>query len=144
MRELYNEENFAEKFKNVAKEAGKEALKFTKVVESINAARFAKSVADFIAADAYAMQGIAIGMAAPGLSGGIQVFGKTLFLAGSTSAKILSSSFAVLGIATGIWDIIDGVKDINGSAHATAYRDSAKQIKDNVNNTDKLLKSFKN
>ena len=51
---------------------------------------------------------------------------------------------AVLGIFTGIWDIVDGVNDINGSDHAKAYRDAGNQIKDNVDTFDVLLKSLKN
>ena len=67
----------------------------------IQAARFPKSIADFIQADVNAMKGIAVGMASPGFN----AFGKTLIITGSTAAKVLSGSLAVLGIFTGIWDI---------------------------------------
>ena len=86
------------------------------------------------------MKGIAVGMASPGFN----AFGKTLIIAGSTAAKVLSGSLAVLGIFTGIWDIVDGVSDINGSDHAKAYRDAGSQIKENVDTFDVLLKSLKN
>ena len=140
IRECYANEYFAEIFKKNLNSIPKTAKAANEVIETIQAARLAKSVADFIQADVHAMQGIATGMASPGL----QAFGKTLIVAGSTAAKVLSGSLAALGIITGIWDIVDGVKDINGSAHANAYREAGNQIKGNVDNIDVLLKSLKN
>lgn len=94
------------------------------VYSAAKAIRFATAIAEFIQADIYAMRGVAAGMAAPGFS----IFGKTLILAGSTSAKVLSGAFSVVGIAFGIWDIVEGAKDINGSKHAEAYRKAADDL----------------
>ena len=92
------------------------------VVSSLKAIKFSTAIARFIQAD---VQGMAIGIAAPGF----KLFGKTLFLAGSTIAKVLSGVFSVIGIAVGIWDIVDGASDIkNGSQHATAYRKAAEDM----------------
>lgn len=101
-------------------------------------ARFAKRIADFIQADVYVMQGIAEGMSAPGLS----LFGKTLVAAGGTAAKVLSGSMALLGIGFGIWDIVDGVSDINGSTHAEAYRDAATKITEQTTQFENLRKEI--
>merc|ERR1711860_34256 len=78
IRECYANEYFAEIFKKNLNSIPKTAKAANEVIETIQAARLAKSVADFIQADVHAMQGIATGMAAPG-----QLFGKTLFVAGS-------------------------------------------------------------
>ena len=51
----------------------------------------------------------------------------------------MSSSLAVLGIFTGIWDIADGVGDIKGSDHAMAYMNSAKTIDDGTKNYKEFL-----
>jgi hypothetical protein len=92
------------------------------VVSSLKAIRFSTAIARFIQAD---VQGMAIGIAAPGF----KLFGKTLFLAGSTIAKVLSGVFSVIGIAAGIWDIVDGALDIhNGSQHAKVYRKAADEL----------------
>ena len=114
------------------------------VVDSIKAARFAASVAEFIQADFYAMAGIAEGMAAPGI-GGTRIFGRALVAAGSTTAKVLSGSLAVLGIGMGIWDIVEGVKDINGSEIAQKYREfvetyrkETKDLKDGIAEMKKM------
>ena len=109
------------------------------VYSSVKAIRFATAVAEFIQADIYAMRGIATGMAAPGLS----IFGKTLILAGSTSAKVLSSVFSVVGIGFGIWDIVGGAQDINGSEHAEAYRKAADELDQQTEEYAELLKKIK-
>ena len=106
---------------------------------SVKAIRFATAVAEFIQADIYAMRGIATGISAPGLS----IFGKTLILAGSTSAKVLSGVFSVVGIGFGIWDIVGRAVDINGSKHAEAYRKAAGELDRQTDEYDELLNKIK-
>ena len=108
------------------------------VYSSVKAIRFATAVAEFIQADIYAMRGIATGISAPGLS----IFGKTLIMAGSTSARVLSGVFSVVGIGVGIWDIVGGVDDINGSEHAKAYRKAADELDQQTNEYGELLKKI--
>ena len=50
------------------------------------------------------MKEAAIGMSAPGIS----VFGRTIVMAGSTTAKVLSGALGVVGIGFGIWDVVGG------------------------------------
>lgn len=94
------------------------------VYESVKAARFATATAQFIQADFYAMEGVAIGQAAPGIS----ISGRTLIVAGSTTAKVLSGVFGVAGIGFGIWDIVEGSKDINGSETADEMKKAADKL----------------
>lgn len=69
----------------------------------------------------------ALNAAAPQVK--IPIVGKTLITAGSTSAKVLSSSMAVLGIGFGAWDIADGVKKIKeGSELGRELRKSAREF----------------
>ena len=89
-------------------------------------AKFAQTVAEFIQADFYAIKGIAVGMVSPRIT--IPIFGKALVTAGSTTAKVLSGTFAVYGIAFGIWDVVGGVDYIDGSDHSKAYREAATNI----------------
>ena len=72
------------------------------------------------------MKGIAIGMAAPGFS----IFGKTLIVAGSSTAKVLSGVFGVVGIGFGIWDVVEGSKDIEGSETANEMREAARKMEE--------------
>ena len=109
------------------------------VYSSVKAFRFATAVAEFIQADIYAMRGVAVGMSAPGLS----IFGKTLIMAGSTTAKVVSGVFSVLGIGLGIWDIVGGAQDINGSEHAEAYRKAADEIDQQTESYVELLEKIK-
>ena len=111
------------------------AYKGYTVYSSVKAIKFAKAVAEFVQADIYAMRGIATGISAPGFS----IFGKTLILAGSTTAKVLSGVFSVVGIGVGIWDIVEGAKDINGSEHADAYRKAAKELDEQTDGYGELL-----
>jgi hypothetical protein len=108
---------------------------FCQVYTAFTAVRFAKTVSDFIQADMAVMQGIAVGMSAPGLS----LFGRTLIAAGQTTAKVVSGVLAGVGILFGIWDIVGGVQDINGSDHSTAYRKAADSIEDQTNTLKELL-----
>ena len=109
------------------------------VYSSVKAIRFATAVAEFIQADIYAMRGITTGISAPGLS----IFGETLILAGSTSAKVLGGVFGVVGIGFGIWDIVGGAVDINGSKHAEAYRKAAGELDQQTDEYDELLNKIK-
>ena len=110
--------------------------------KSYQSAKFAKGVADFIQADFYAMKGVAVGMSAPGIT--IPIFGKVLITAGSTTAKVLSGAFAVFGIGFGIWDVVGGVDDINGSEHAKAYHEAATNILKNMQVYDEFERTMTN
>ena len=103
------------------------------VVSSVKAIKFSTAIARFIQAD---VRGMATGIAAPGF----KVFGRTLLLAGSTIAKVLSGVFSVVGIAAGVWDIVDGALDIkNGSKHAKAYRKAADELDQQTVEYEELL-----
>ena len=56
------------------------------------------------------------------------IFGKAAYAAGSTTAQLVQGAFAGLGIAIGIWDIVDGAAAIKSSDHAKAYRKIAADI----------------
>ena len=114
-----------------------------KGVQNVKQAKQIKALVDFIQADYYALNGARIGLAteaaAPGLA--VPILGKTLVAAGTTSAKVLSSSMAVFGIAFGIWDIVGGAKKIkNGSDLAKEFRKSSKDLK---SESAKLIKLYK-
>ena len=85
------------------------------------------------------MQGIAIGTAAPGLS----IFGRTLIVAGSSTAKILSGVFGIAGIGFGIWDIVEGVNDIKGSDTADEMKKSAREMEEITNHYEELTARLK-
>lgn len=91
------------------------------VFRTVKAINFARNVAQFIQADFYALSGIAQGMAAPGI-GGARIFGRALIAAGSTTAKVFSGIMGAAGIGFGIYDIVSGINDINGSSVAESYR----------------------
>ena len=86
-------------------------------------AQDAKRIASIVLTDIAIMQGVQSGML--GLT---PLVGKTLFTAGETTAKMLSESLSVEGIAFAVWDIKEGVANIKGADHATAYRDAAEKI----------------
>eukprot|EP00984_Skeletonema_dohrnii_P031364 scaffold23709_cov86-Skeletonema_dohrnii-CCMP3373.AAC.7 len=103
-----------------------------KTYKSVQYAKFARATANFIQADIYAMKGIAAGagLSAPGLAipGFIpRIGGKVLITAGSTTAKVFSGAFAVLGIGFGIYDVVEGVNDINSSEDAQKFREMRKE-----------------
>lgn len=98
------------------------------------AAHFAKGIARVILADMAVAQGIASGM-----SGLTPLLGKALFTAGETTAKVLSRSMALVGIVFALWDIKEGVADIKGSEHATAYRDAAEKIDESTSQYQEML-----
>lgn len=61
--------------------------------------------------------------AAPGL----RLIGIT---AGTTAAKLVAGAGGVAGIAFGIWDVVEGAAEIDGSKHAEAHRKAADEIDD--------------
>lgn len=101
------------------------------------AAHFAKGIARVILADMAVAQGIASGM--PGLT---LLLGKTVVTVGETTAKVLSRSMALVGIVFALWDIKEGVADIKGSEHATAYRDAAEKIDKSTSQYQEMLKQI--
>ena len=115
--------------------------------KSYESAKFAKSVADFIQADFYAMKGVAVGMASPAtaLSKKVgEVLVKSLGVAAKGIAKTISSGLAVFGIGSGIWEVVEGVKDINGSEHAKAYREVAINILKNMEVYEEFARTMTN
>ncbi|KAL9968187.1 hypothetical protein ACROYT_G026530 [Oculina patagonica] len=135
---------------DLSKEAGSIAWNTYKIgnavvtgVQHVKQAKQIKALVDFIQADYYALNGARIGLsthaAAPGFT--IPILGKTLVAAGTTTAKVLSGSMAIVGVAFGIWDIVGGAKKIaNGSELADEFRKSAKDLKAE---TDKLIELYK-
>jgi len=126
---------------NAVKNYGKKVVySGYQVVQATNAARFAQNLANFIQADFYAMNGIAQGMASPG----INIFGKSLIAAGGTAAKFFSGAMGVISLGTGIWDVVGGARDINGSEVAETYRtfaeDYENQTKEIINGIQQLTK----
>lgn len=57
-----------------------------------------------------------------------KICGLSVASAGGSIAKGISSSLALIGIAAGIWDIVEGTKDINGGEHVHAYRVAMAQV----------------
>ena len=141
--------NDAYTFTEVAGAAGEIAKKAYQVGNTvINTARQAKQVkeitklVEFIQADYYALSGARIGLAteaaAPGLS--VPLLGKTIISAGTTSAKVLSGSFAVVGVAFGIWDIVGSANEMNnGSDLAKEFRKTSKDLEEE---SGKLIKLY--
>lgn len=115
-------------------------------VKHVRNAKRIKSLVDFIQADYYALNGARVGLstnaAAPGFT--IPVLGKTIVAAGTTGAKVLSGSFAVAGMALGIWDIYAGAKQItNGSKLAKEFRQTSETLKTESSKLIKLYKELK-
>ena len=102
----------------------------------------AKGVADFIQADFYAIKGIEVGMISPGMT--TPIFGKILATAGLTTAKVLSGTFAHYKIGFGIWDVVGGVKYIDGCDHAKAYREAATNILKYIGAHDEFERTMRN
>lgn len=53
--------------------------------------------------------------------------GRVFVAAGTKTAVRLASAFAAIGIGLGVWDIVDGARDIQGSRHALGYRSFANE-----------------
>ena len=99
-----------------------------------------RSVVDFIQADYYALNGARVGLATQAAAPEVAILGKTIVAAGTTSAKVLSGSMAVFGIAFGIWDIVGSAKKIsNGSELAREFRKSSQDLK---KESAKLIKLY--
>lgn len=94
------------------------------VYEAGQAIKFSRAIIKYLELDFRAMREVAKVIAAPGVS----IFGKTFIVAGSATAKVLSGVFGVAGIGFGIWDVINGVKDINGSEVADNLRKAADEM----------------
>lgn len=134
----------------VTKAAGKVAWKACEIgavvyrgVKQVKQARRITALVNFIEADYCALKEAKIGLAtqtaAPGCK--IPILGKTVVAAGTTSAKILSGSFACAGIAFGIWDVTVGAKKIaKGSKLAEEFRKSSENLKAE---SAKLIKLYK-
>eukprot|EP00985_Skeletonema_marinoi_P023091 scaffold15104_cov158-Skeletonema_marinoi.AAC.1 len=56
------------------------------------------------------------------------IFGRSAYAAGTTTAQLVQGVFAGLGIAIGIWDIVDGAASIKRSDHAKAYEKIACEV----------------
>ena len=122
--------------------AGKIASKYQRE-QNVKQAKQIKALVGFIQPDYYALNGARIGLATEAAEPGsiVPILGKTLVAAGTTSAKVLSSSLAVFGIAFGIWDIVGGAKKIkNGSELAKDFRKSSKDLQ---SESAKLIKLYK-
>lgn len=103
----------------------------------IMAGQFAEGIARLILADIAYTQGIPTGR-----SGLTTFLGRSLITSGVTVAKVISERLAILGIAFAIWDIKEGVSDIKGSKHATAYRDAAEKIDKSTSQYQEILKQI--
>ena len=68
--------------------------------------------------------------------------GRVGVAAGSTTAKVLSGTFAGVGIVFGAYDIYKGVKDIGGSEIAEKYREFAKEYDDETESTAQFIHRF--
>jgi len=111
------------------------------VYRGVKQARKIKALVDFLQADYYALKEAKIGLATQAAAPGFKIVGKTIVVAGTTSAKALSSLLAGFGIAFGIWDVVGGSKKIkNGSELAKELRQSSEKLKEE---SAKLIKLYK-
>ena len=100
-------------------------------MDNFKAFKEIKNVAAFIEADAQAIKGATVGLAENAAAGGLKVpyTGKFLLQSGSTGAKVFSSALSFLGIAFGIWDVVQGAKQMEkGSDVAKQMTKSAEDI----------------
>ena len=119
------------KGKKIAKNAYTIGTNVYNGYNGIKAANEIKSIVDFIQADWYALNGAKIGLAtdaaAPGKS--IPIINKEVIKAGTTSAKMISGSLHVVGIAFGIWGVVDASKQLkNEDEFAKEIRKAASSI----------------
>jgi len=104
------------------------AYKTCKICRGVKSALFAIRILEFIEADVHVLRGIAAGTAAPGFDNSwSRRLGLTV-KTGTTTAKVMSATMSFFSIAFGVWDIIEGAKDINGSQHAKAYRQCREEL----------------
>lgn len=66
--------------------------------------------------------GAAANLASPGIDGSM-IFGRALITAGSTTAKVLSTSLAFVGIGVGTWDLVASLKRMDKNEQATKFRE---------------------
>ena len=80
-------------------------------------------------------------IAGPGVNFGVGDL-KVMLTAGTTTAKLLSGTFAAAGIVLSILDIKSAVKDMHGSKVADAYRSFAKQYDEKTANLESAVKEL--
>eukprot|EP00092_Neocalanus_flemingeri_P106042 GFUD01136004.1.p1 GENE.GFUD01136004.1~~GFUD01136004.1.p1 ORF type:complete len:564 (-),score=128.68 GFUD01136004.1:256-1947(-) len=121
----------AYKFGTTAYKFGTTIVKTKDIAKTI---KDAKSLVSFIQADYYAMKGIKEGVAIAAASGiKIPIIGKTLVMAGTKTAASLTVIFSVVGIAFGIWEVVDSANKIkNGSELAKEFRKTVEEVKGTV------------
>lgn len=105
--------------------------------DAIKDAKFAKDMLTFLDfVPEYVANGLALGAAAPEISlPAVKIFGKTLYqgkilaTAGSKLAAGVSAVFSVVGVAFGIWDVVEGARQIaNGSELAEEFRNATTEL----------------
>ena len=115
--------------------------------DAIKDAKFAKDMLTFLDfVPEYVANGLALGAAAPEISlPAVKIFGKTLYqgkilaTAGSKLAAGVSAVFSVVGVAFGIWDVVEGAKQIaNGSELAEEFRNATTELDGIVNDLVKM------
>ena len=95
-----------------------------------------KAVVRIVEDNYFALGGVKLGVTvasvAPRAMAGSSVgAARALVSVGSTSARVLSGSLAVFGVAIGIWDVVGGALDIkNGSDLAREFRITAHKLKE--------------
>ena len=135
----------------------KDAYKGAKAtVDAIKDAKFAKNTLDFLGfVPEYVANELALGAAAPQVSlPTVKVLGRTLYqgktiaAAGSKLAVGVSAVFSVVGIAFGIWDVVEGANKIsNGSELAEEFQKASEELEGIVNDLVKMdeeLRALKN
>lgn len=110
------------------------------VYKSVDAVNFAKAVYSFIGSDFGAMGGVTRSFAAPGIS----VFGKTLVIAGSTTAKSLTAISGIAGIGFGVYEVMEGSKEIKISEEADEIEKTADDLDEITKNYKELVETLKN
>lgn len=110
-----------------------------KVYESVKAARFAITMGEFIQADYYTMWGITVSLAAPEIS----IFGRSLIVASTSTAKLVSGLSGIGAIGFGIYDIVEGEKDMKGSETADELEDAAMMIESITMHYEELISKLK-
>lgn len=95
-----------------------------KLFKTAQAIPFCIEVAKFVQYDYQVTKLVATGLAAQE----INIFGKVFVTAASTTAKVLTGALAVLGIVFGIFDVVDGARNIRGSQDADDIFDSRQRL----------------
>jgi len=106
-----------------------------KTVDIAKTIKAAKDTVTFLQADYYVLKGLKEGAALHHASPGLKLpfVSKALVKAGTTTASALTVVFNVVGIAFGIWEVVDSADAIkNGSDLADEFRKTADEIQDTV------------